>query len=150
PQGAAAPEPAPAGSSDAAFAQHVMALRRKIGPGFTILVERPFVVTGDGGAAAGRGQAGGAGRGGPTGLKQDYFQKDPAEILDVFLFKDELSYKRNTLAFYDDTPTTPYGYYSSTHRALLMNIATGGGTLVHEIVHPFIEANFPGCPPWFN
>ena len=24
-----------------------------------------------------------------------------------------------------------------------MNISTGGGTLVHEIVHPFIEANFP-------
>lgn len=24
------------------------------------------------------------------------------------------------------------------------------GTLVHEIVHPFIEANFPDCPSWFN
>lgn len=31
-----------------------------------------------------------------------------------------------------------------------MNIATGGGTLVHEIVHPFIEANFPECPAWLN
>jgi hypothetical protein len=31
-----------------------------------------------------------------------------------------------------------------------MNIGTGGGTLVHEIVHPFMEANFPACPPWFN
>jgi hypothetical protein len=31
-----------------------------------------------------------------------------------------------------------------------MNIATGGGTLVHEIVHPFMEANFPDCPAWFN
>jgi len=31
-----------------------------------------------------------------------------------------------------------------------MNIATGGGTLVHEIVHPFMEANFPACPPWLN
>lgn len=31
-----------------------------------------------------------------------------------------------------------------------MNIATGGGTLVHEIVHPFVEANFPSCPAWFN
>ena len=31
-----------------------------------------------------------------------------------------------------------------------MNISTGGGTLVHEIVHPFIESNFPGCPSWFN
>jgi hypothetical protein len=31
-----------------------------------------------------------------------------------------------------------------------MNIATGGGTLVHEIVHPFMAANFRGCPAWFN
>ena len=31
-----------------------------------------------------------------------------------------------------------------------MNIATGGGTLVHEIVHPFVEANFPDAPAWFN
>jgi hypothetical protein len=83
-------------------------------------------------------------------LKEEYFSRDPKEILDVFLFKDKVSYQRNTLSFFHETPTTPYGFYSPTHGALLMNIATGGGTLVHEIVHPFIEANFPGCPPWFN
>jgi len=31
-----------------------------------------------------------------------------------------------------------------------MNVSTGGGTLVHEIVHPFMAANFPACPAWFN
>jgi hypothetical protein len=31
-----------------------------------------------------------------------------------------------------------------------MNIATGGGTLVHEMVHAYVEANFPDCPAWFN
>jgi hypothetical protein len=31
-----------------------------------------------------------------------------------------------------------------------MNIATGGGTLVHEIVHPYVEADFPHAPPWLN
>jgi hypothetical protein len=31
-----------------------------------------------------------------------------------------------------------------------MNIATGGGTLVHEIVHPFMASNFPQCPAWLN
>ena len=31
-----------------------------------------------------------------------------------------------------------------------MNIATGGGTLVHELVHPFIAASFPAVPAWFN
>src|SRR5262249_24475658 len=42
------------------------------------------------------------------------------------------------------------GYYSAEHRALIMNIDTGTGTLVHEIVHPFVRANFPNCPAWFN
>jgi hypothetical protein len=31
-----------------------------------------------------------------------------------------------------------------------MNIRTGGGTLVHEIVHPYIAVNFPECPSWLN
>src|SRR5664279_1403049 len=31
-----------------------------------------------------------------------------------------------------------------------MNFATGGGTLVHEIVHPFVEADFPDAPSWLN
>jgi hypothetical protein len=47
-------------------------------------------------------------------------------------------------------PTTPFGYYSQRHRALVMNISTGGGTLVHELVHPLMAANFPQCPTWFN
>ena len=31
-----------------------------------------------------------------------------------------------------------------------MNIGPGAGTLSHEIVHPYIEANFPNSPSWFN
>jgi hypothetical protein len=54
------------------------------------------------------------------------------------------------LAIFGDRPETPYGYYTPTHDALIMNIATGGGTLVHEIVHPYMAANFPECPDWFN
>ena len=47
-------------------------------------------------------------------------------------------------------PGTPYGFYSAKHNGLFMNIATGGGTLVHEIVHPYVEADFPNAPPWLN
>ena len=31
-----------------------------------------------------------------------------------------------------------------------MNIATGTGTLVHEIVHPYMRADFPSAPSWFD
>lgn len=83
-------------------------------------------------------------------LKLDFFTDDPKEILDIWLFKDAASYQKHTRVLFNDKPTTPYGYYSREHKALIMNIATGGGTLVHEIVHPFIKANFPACPPWLN
>ena len=83
-------------------------------------------------------------------MKQDFFTKDPNDILDIWLFRDAASYQKNALLLFGEKPGTPYGYYSSAHKALIMNIETGGGTLVHEIVHPFIEANFPACPPWFN
>ena len=33
---------------------------------------------------------------------------------------------------------------------MVMNIGTGGGTLVHEIVHPFLAADFPAAPSWFD
>ena len=33
---------------------------------------------------------------------------------------------------------------------MLMNISTGGGTLVHELVHALIKPDFPTVPSWFN
>ena len=83
-------------------------------------------------------------------LKQDFFTEDPKEILDIWLFKNAYSYEKHALSIFNDKPSTPYGYYSRELKALIMNIGTGGGTLVHEIVHPFMEANFPACPPWLN
>ncbi len=83
-------------------------------------------------------------------IKKDYFEKDPADILDIYLFKDKDSYQKYSKDLLDDTPDTPYGYFSPAHKAIVMNMATGGGTLVHEIVHPFMAANFPKCPTWFN
>jgi len=83
-------------------------------------------------------------------LKRRYNFRDPAEVLEVWLFRNERSYRKYTRLLLDDDPDTPYGYYSPSRGALVMNIGTGGGTLIHEIVHPYIETNFPDCPAWFN
>lgn len=85
-----------------------------------------------------------------TNLKKSYFSNDPDEIIDIWLFKDKESYEKYTEKLWGKVPTTPYGYYSPSEKVLVMNIATGGGTLIHEIVHPFMHTNFPDCPAWFN
>lgn len=132
------------------YEAHIEKLRKRLPTGFTILVEDPFVVIGDDSEENVRRVAARTVRWSVDHLKRAYFAKNPAVIIDVWLFKDDESYRRNTRAICGDTPGTPYGYYSPKHRALIMNIGTGGGTLVHEIVHPFMEANFPECPAWFN
>lgn len=139
------------GFRDAAYAQHVMRLRKRLpSEDFHLVLERPFVVIGDSSADEVRRYARGTIRWAVRKLKAKYFHRDPFEILDIWLFKDKESYEKHTEAIFKEKPDTPYGFYSRTHRALIMNIATGGGTLVHEIVHPFMESNFPRCPSWFN
>jgi hypothetical protein len=140
-----------AGFTEADFARHVALLRKKLpSDEFEIVVERPFVVVGDGGRRAVEEHARGTVKWAVDLLKRDYFTKDPKEILDIWLFKDDASYRKHARQLTGSDPTTPYGYYSSANKALIMNISTGGGTLVHEIVHPFVEANFPDCPAWLN
>src|SRR5215831_3161609 len=143
-----APQPASTGND---FAAHVEQLKKKLPSNdFSIVMQPPFVVVGDESADAIKEHSERTVKWAVDKLKQDYFTRDPKEILDIWLFKDSASYEQNALALFGSKPTTPYGYFSSTHKALVMNISTGGGTLVHEIVHPFMEANFPTCPAWFN
>lgn len=139
------------GFTSADYAQHIMQLNRKIPSNdFTVLIEPPFVVIGDEDAGTVRFRAENTVRWAVTRLKTAFFEKDPRSIIDIWLFKDGKSYERHARTIFNDEPTTPYGYSSSEHKALIMNIATGGGTLVHEMVHPFIDADFPACPAWFN
>jgi hypothetical protein len=131
--------------------QHAKQLKTKLKDrGFTILVETPFVVIGDEPEAVVKQRSQDTVKWAVDKLKKDYFTKDPLNILEIWLFKDSDSYRKHAKEFFNDDPDTPYGYYSPSNKALVMNIATGGGTLVHEIVHPFVEANFPDCPAWFN
>jgi hypothetical protein len=153
--------------TQADFAKHVEQLKARIkkllpqgaassGAGslsaseFSIVIQAPFVVIGDEPEEAVQQHAEGTVKWAVERLKQDFFPNDPKDILDIWLFRDAASYQKHTRVLFGETPTTPYGYYSSANKALIMNIETGGGTLVHEIVHPFMESNFPACPPWLN
>jgi hypothetical protein len=143
------------GFSEADFARHVTGLHTRIktklsSNQFSIIIQPPFVVVGDEPESVVLERANDTVKWAVDRLKLDFFTKDPNEILEIWLFKDDESYRKNTRLMFGDVPSTPYGYYSRTHKALIMNIGTGGGTLVHEIVHPFIEANFPACPSWLN
>jgi hypothetical protein len=144
-------QPASGGHTDADFAQHVRELKTRLPhDDFKIVLQKPFVVVGDAALEHVQRSSTKTVKWAVDSIKQDYFPKDPFHIIDVWLFKDPASYKKHNRLLFDSEPSTPYGYYSPTHRVLVMDISTGGGTLVHEIVHPFMESNFEACPSWFN
>ena len=137
--------------TNADYAQHVMKLKEKLPEGdFHIVLQRPFVVVGDEAKDVVRQRALQTVKWSVDRLKRAYFKRDPRDIIDIWLFKDKESYEKNAEKLFGAKPHTRFGYYSPSQKSLVMNISTGGGTLVHEIVHPFIASNFPRCPSWFN
>jgi hypothetical protein len=133
------------------YAEHVANLRKKLpSKDFEIVVIPPFVVIGDEPTESARHRSENTVKWAVEKLKKAYFTNEPKQILDIWLFKDKESYEKNVKKLFGKTPDTPFGYFSEQDKALVMNISTGGGTLVHEIVHPFVASNFPHCPAWFN
>jgi hypothetical protein len=79
-----------------------------------------------------------------------YFERAPDEPITVLLFEKESSYNHYAEKLYGDRNVSIYGYYKPRERVLVMNIGTGGGTLVHELTHALADFDFPKIPDWFN
>ena len=145
------PTPQPKTLTDADYAQHVRTLQ--VNPpikGLTYVIEKPFVVASDEGAARANAYARGTVRWATLAFKKAYFKNDPAHIITIYLLGSKKSYRAVAKAISNDPPDTPYGYFSQHARAMVMNIRTGGGTLVHEMFHAFVPSNFPEMPSWLN
>ncbi len=118
--------------------------------GLAWFVEKPFIVAGNQRPAMVQRYVGGTVRWATKMFRKHYFAKDPGKIITIWLLGDARSYRQVAEKITGRKPGTPYGFYSSPNDSLVMNIATGGGTLVHEMFHAFIPANFPACPSWLN
>jgi hypothetical protein len=126
------------------------ALRARLGDDCSLIVRSPFVVAGDMTekqlqtwydqtiAPAARAMA------------YSYFKKPPTEPITVLLFSKEEPYDHYAKKLFNDEKVSVYGYYKPDKKTLVMNIDTGGGTLVHELTHALIVYDFPDVPDWFN
>jgi len=83
-------------------------------------------------------------------LGRMYFTNRPDTPIVVWLFREEKNYALHAERIYGDKNVSVYGYYKPDKRALVMNLATGGVTLIHELTHALAVYDFPGQPDWFN
>lgn len=119
------------------------------GPSFTVLAVPPFVVIGDGPRSWVKQDAEEVVNVAAKRLKARFFPRDPAKIIDILMLQTDTSYDAYAGSVVG-APSTPYGFYSPCRRAIFTNMSLGNGTLIHEMVHAFMEANFPASPVWFN
>jgi len=83
-------------------------------------------------------------------LSKDFFDKKPTHVTTVYLFKDDETYRRYAWKLFHERVASKYGYYIQTQDRMMMNIATGTGTLAHEMFHALVAADFPEIPTWLN
>lgn len=83
-------------------------------------------------------------------LWREYLDVRPRKPVRILCFPDMGSYNAYVRRTWNRDPSTPYGFYLPGERTVVLNLATGTGTLAHEVVHPLIAEDFPDVPTWFN
>lgn len=83
-------------------------------------------------------------------LAVDYFDHTPAEPITIVLMADEASYGDAVGRFGYNGKGEYAGLYSRRDRRVVLNLATGYGTLAHELTHALAHADFLKMPAWFD
>jgi hypothetical protein len=117
---------------------------------FNYTITGPFVIAGNGSPAQLARYRDGTIRAAARALSATYFDKQPAEPVLILLFESAGPYQRLAKKWFDDDDVPHYGFFRRSDHVMLMNVGTGTGTLVHELVHALLAPDFPDCPDWFN
>ena len=142
--------PAFTSPTPAELSQHVQELRKTLPKDMTLAWEKPFLIVGDEPPEKVRSRAKDIVRWARDLLVKDFFAEAPTTLEEIWVLKDAPSYERASRTLFNTIPDTPYGYYLSGRRALVMNIRPGYGTLTHEMVHPFMHHAWADAPAWLN
>ena len=125
-------------------------LRKRLDDSFEIVVSPPFVVAGNLARRDLLAYTNGTVVAPAKAMWASYFDRKPDEVITTLLLKDEKTYRHWARQLFNDRDIAFFGYYKPDKRTMVMNIRTGGGTLVHELTHALIVYDFPDVPTWFN
>jgi hypothetical protein len=137
--------------------QKAQRLRSQLGRGavgrpttFHVIVRTPFVIAGDLEPADLQRIYQETIRPAAGAMHGEYFTRRPTEPVSMLLLSDEVTYRGCARALFGQTRTPVYGYYKPSLRTVVINLAAGGGTIVHELTHALIDFDCPHLPIWIN
>jgi hypothetical protein len=126
------------------------ALREQVGADREVIVRPPFVISGNLTKDALDSWHARTLEPATKAMLASYFDREPDRPITVLLYDTAEEYEAQSKMLFGHEGLSVYGYYKPNRRTLVMNIATGGGTLVHELTHALIDFDFPDVPDWFN
>lgn len=83
-------------------------------------------------------------------LSIQYFDTHPHWPVTVILCSSDDSYRECHQALKERDRSEYSGIYSRAAHRVIVNIATGEGTLAHELTHALAHADFPDLPEWLD
>ncbi len=143
----AAPPSRPS-SLDSDVADRLAAVRHELGPGVkTEVVGATFVfVSADGGPLFARAVRD-ATRAFPLYLR-GRLDHAPERAVTVYAFSREDRYLDDCDARFGEPCDTPFGQYRPAGRVIEVNLARGTTTILHEMLHPMTQRDFPLARRW--
>jgi hypothetical protein len=148
------PVPGVGDSSDAALVSACQRKRedlmRRLGTRFFSIVHTPFVIVGDvPGAELERHYRETIG---PTAraLAIAYFDRPPSEPVSLILLSGDEAYQSCVEQLDGQKRPAFAGYYERSDHRIVVNAATGEGTIAHELTHALGHFDFPDMPEWFD
>ncbi|NQT89514.1 hypothetical protein HQ560_22280 [bacterium] len=139
-----------ASDMDVEAAKATLTMKRKLGEGFIVERDGLFLIAGNLSRAQFERYCRHTIGAGSRALWSAYCTKKPDHLITIYLFRDDKTYRHWAKKLFNDTDVSHYGYYRPWDHTLVMNIGTGGGTLVHELTHALVKPDFPKIPTWFD
>jgi hypothetical protein len=125
-------------------------LMRLLGTRYSSIVHTPFVILGDVSAADLERHY--RETIGPTAraLAIAYFDRPPSEPVSIILLSGDEAYQSCALLLDRQKRAAFAGYYERNDHRMVINAATGEGTIAHELTHALGHFDFPDMPEWFD
>ncbi len=83
-------------------------------------------------------------------LATSYFRDPPSRPTMILICSSDQQFRECNLRLDAQERKQYSGLYSRKHRRVIVNIASGEGTLAHELTHALAHADFPAMPEWFD
>ncbi|MFK7778554.1 MAG: hypothetical protein QM501_10670 [Gimesia sp.] len=83
-------------------------------------------------------------------LSISYFDTQPDQPITIITLSNQERYQQVADELDQRKVGSYYGYFQSDEMRIVMNLATGSGTLGHELTHALAQIDYPDMPEWFD